>query len=93
MTACIAGLPVSTNTWHAAWVAATEALDELELAEAAADSDTEVRNAAAPGSSTVELPSTDLLQPTITMAETATPPNAKAAARSRDALTALVIIS
>jgi hypothetical protein len=36
-------LPVSTNVWHAASVAATDALDELELADAAADSDTEVR--------------------------------------------------
>ncbi|GAA2399851.1 hypothetical protein GCM10009856_05040 [Mycolicibacterium llatzerense] len=84
---------MSTKTWHAAWVAATEALDELELADAAADNDTEVRYAAAPGWSTVELPSTDLLQPTITMADTARPPNARAAARSRETPTALVTIS
>jgi hypothetical protein len=93
LTACIAGLPVSTNVWHAASVAAAEALDELELADAAADSDTDVRYAAAPGWSTVELPATDLLQPTSTVADTAAPPNTKAAARSRDTLAALVIIS
>ncbi|BCI82634.1 hypothetical protein MTY66_42590 [Mycolicibacterium sp. TY66] len=84
---------MSTNVWHAASVAAAEALDELELADAAADSDTEVRYAAAPGWSTVELPSTDLLQPTIIIPTIARAPDTKAAARSRDTLAALVIIS